>query len=64
MVLVAYPLQGVAKFIRSYMYLYVISFAMGGAVLAAVFCLILLQVLCRFGMGSVLSGEFIIAGWL
>ncbi|MGI6144302.1 MAG: sigma-E processing peptidase SpoIIGA [Peptococcia bacterium] len=39
MVLVAYPLQGVAKFIRSYMYLYVISFAMGGAVLAAVFLL-------------------------
>ena len=37
MVLVAYPLQGIGKFIRSYIYLYVISFAMGGAVLAAVF---------------------------
>jgi len=39
MVLVAYPPQGIAKFIRSYIYLYVISFAMGGAVLAAVYLL-------------------------
>ena len=39
MLSVAYPPQGIAKFIRSLLYLYVISFAMGGAVLAAVYLL-------------------------
>jgi len=39
MVLLAYRPQGIAKFIRSFLYLYLISFAMGGAVLAMAYFL-------------------------